>query len=190
MNRHRRLGFTITESLVVIAMIAILAAILFPVFVQVREKARQSTCISNFKQIGLAVLRYNQDFDEYYPPCEFRRAVVGRSPSALCNVIPRHRHQGTADILYLDGHVESMHKKDWYNPDFAQPGLNCEKFWNTCPKGRTKWLIQENGFTSRNVNCLSRARIRMLRGWRHVGLQTPGEAHKGPGRRPDSRDQG
>jgi len=63
-------GFTLIELLVVIAIIAILAAILFPVFAQAREKARQSACISNFKQIGLAVLQYNQDYDEYYPPSE------------------------------------------------------------------------------------------------------------------------
>lgn len=60
-------GFTLIELLVVIAIIAILAAILFPVFAQTREKARQSSCLSNEKQIGLAVMQYVQDFDETYP---------------------------------------------------------------------------------------------------------------------------
>ena len=50
-----------------IAIIAILAAILFPVFAQAREKARQSTCLSNEKQIGLAIMQYTQDYDETYP---------------------------------------------------------------------------------------------------------------------------
>jgi prepilin-type N-terminal cleavage/methylation domain-containing protein len=63
----RRTGFTLIELLVVIAIIAILAAILFPVFAQAREKARQNTCISNFKQIGLAMLMYAQDWDEALP---------------------------------------------------------------------------------------------------------------------------
>ena len=59
-------GFTLIELLVVIAIIAILAAILFPVFAKVREKARQTSCASNEKQISLAVLQYVQDYDETY----------------------------------------------------------------------------------------------------------------------------
>lgn len=60
-------GFTLIELLVVIAIIAILAAILFPVFARAREKARQTTCLSNLKQMGLAVLMYTNDCDELLP---------------------------------------------------------------------------------------------------------------------------
>jgi prepilin-type N-terminal cleavage/methylation domain-containing protein/prepilin-type processing-associated H-X9-DG protein len=63
----RRHGFTLIELLVVIAIIAILAAILFPVFARAREKARQSSCLSNNKQLGLACLMYVQDYDEAFP---------------------------------------------------------------------------------------------------------------------------
>ncbi len=63
----RRAGFTLIELLVVIAIIAILAAILFPVFARAREKARQTSCLSNMKQLGLAFDMYCQDYDECTP---------------------------------------------------------------------------------------------------------------------------
>jgi len=62
-----RRGFTLIELLVVIAIIAILAAILFPVFAKAREKARQSSCMSNVKQLTLAYMQYSQDYDEKIP---------------------------------------------------------------------------------------------------------------------------
>jgi prepilin-type N-terminal cleavage/methylation domain-containing protein/prepilin-type processing-associated H-X9-DG protein len=65
--RRRTPGFTLIELLVVIAIIAILAAILFPVFAQAREKARQSTCLSNNRQIGTGMMMYIQDFDGSWP---------------------------------------------------------------------------------------------------------------------------
>jgi len=65
-NRNQS-GFTLIELLVVIAIIAILAAILFPVFAKVREKARQTSCLSNLKQLGLGYIQYYQDYDEKFP---------------------------------------------------------------------------------------------------------------------------
>lgn len=61
-------GFTLIELLVVIAVIAIIAAILFPVFARVREKARQTTCTSNLRQLGLGIIQYAQDNDEKFLP--------------------------------------------------------------------------------------------------------------------------
>src|SRR5512135_1254151 len=62
--RAKRIGFTLIELLVVIAIIAILAAILFPVFAQAREKARQTACLSNSKQLSTSIAMYTQDYDE------------------------------------------------------------------------------------------------------------------------------
>ena len=67
MTCSNRRGFTLIELLVVIAIIAILAAILFPVFARAREKARQASCTSNLKQIGLAIHMYADDYDMLLP---------------------------------------------------------------------------------------------------------------------------
>src|SRR5207244_11963728 len=79
MRGRRAAAFTLIELLVVVAIIAILAAILFPVFGQAREKARMSGCASNMKQIALALGMYVQDFDETFP-CMHFHAFTGRFP--------------------------------------------------------------------------------------------------------------
>src|SRR3954447_14532228 len=66
----KRRGFTLIELLVVIAIIAILAAILFPVFARARDAARKTTCTSNIKQLGTAILMYAQDYDECLVPVQ------------------------------------------------------------------------------------------------------------------------
>lgn len=63
-SRNTPAAFTLIEMLVIIAIIAILPAILFPVFTQSREKARQSACLSGLRQVGLAFAQYVQDYDE------------------------------------------------------------------------------------------------------------------------------
>lgn len=67
-NQSRRAAFTLIEILVVIAIIALLAAILFPVFSRAREKARSATCMSNERQIAMALLQYSQDNNRRFPP--------------------------------------------------------------------------------------------------------------------------
>ena len=70
-KRGRGKGFTLIELLVVIVIIAILAAILFPVFARARENARRASCQSNLKQIGLGFLMYAQDYDSVLPSLGF-----------------------------------------------------------------------------------------------------------------------
>lgn len=77
---NNRKGFTLIELLVVIAIIAILAAILFPVFAKAREKARQTSCASNEKQLGLAMIQYCQDYDENWPGSTNYTGAVGTPP--------------------------------------------------------------------------------------------------------------
>jgi len=76
---QRQKGFTLIELLVVIAIIAILAAILFPVFAKVREKARQTSCLSNEKQLGLSLAQYSNDYDEM-GPCGYYGNGTGNGP--------------------------------------------------------------------------------------------------------------
>jgi len=94
-KKSRFSGFTLIELLVVIAIIAILAAILFPVFAQAREKARQTVCISNQKQMGLGFSMYVQDYDEQTPAAflpittpEYPAFVAGGAPGDAATVIP------------------------------------------------------------------------------------------------------
>jgi prepilin-type N-terminal cleavage/methylation domain-containing protein len=89
--KHRR-GFTLIELLVVIAIIAILAAILFPVFAKARERAKDSSCISNLKQIGTAVNMYATDYDnKVYPQVynEYWAMSAGVAPPATRAFVPK-----------------------------------------------------------------------------------------------------
>ncbi len=82
-TRRTKLGFTLIELLVVIAIIALLGAILFPVFAKAREKARQTACLNNCRQMGLATMQYVQDYDEMLPI--HKDAPYFLSPTALPN---------------------------------------------------------------------------------------------------------
>jgi prepilin-type N-terminal cleavage/methylation domain-containing protein len=101
-------GFTLIELLVVIAIIAILAAILFPVFAKAREKARQTSCLSNLKQMGLAVLSYAQDYDERLMPL-----YAASAP---------HQPVGSATVAF-----------GWYTwPEMIQPYIKNDQIFQ-CP---------------------------------------------------------
>lgn len=112
-----RTGFTLIELLVVIAIIAILAAILFPVFARAREKARQTSCLSNFKQQALAMIMYTGDHDDYFP--------------CYVNIYPAP--DGTGTDLATPPHAQSEYAwwGYWY-PITLMPYINSESIW-ACP---------------------------------------------------------
>ncbi|MBC8137937.1 MAG: DUF1559 domain-containing protein, partial [Fibrella sp.] len=137
-NKSIRSAFTLIELLVVIAIIAILAAILFPVFAQAREKARAASCLSNEKQIGLALMQYIQDYDETYP-----RAAFGTDPtqpfwSDWDNAIT---WDNVVNPYIKNGRVGT-------NADFESIGRGGQIF--ECPsdaKGKVSWLAGRSGMT-------------------------------------------
>lgn len=91
---RRQCGFTLIEVLVVVAIIAILAAILLPVFSRARESARRASCQSNMKQLSLAFQHYTQDYDGHYP------ALVAPDSVDASQAPPYTYPFGWADALY------------------------------------------------------------------------------------------
>lgn len=97
MKKQNRTAFTLIELLVVISIIAVLAAILFPVFARARENARRASCMSNLKQIGLGFMMYTQDYDEMMPP-----AITVNNPS------PPFESYVSSDRRWYWGHLEGV----------------------------------------------------------------------------------
>lgn len=119
-NRMCRKGFTLIELLIVIAIIAILAAILFPVFARARENARRTSCASNLKQISLGIMQYAQDYDEM-----------------ICSV----EHGGKPFSVLLDPYVKSS--QIWKCPsDFVNKQANGRTYAMNVRIGNTRLMGQ------------------------------------------------
>jgi prepilin-type N-terminal cleavage/methylation domain-containing protein/prepilin-type processing-associated H-X9-DG protein len=121
----RGTGFTLIELLVVIAIIAILAAILFPVFSSAREKARQSSCGSNLRQVQLAIAQYAQDYDEQHPHTYFgpapgyyqwEEAVLPYVKNDQLFVCP-----SASAIRYVPDTTPAQVDSNWSNPNYPFP---------------------------------------------------------------------
>lgn len=126
-------GFTLIELLVIIGIIAILAAILFPVFARARENARKTSCLSNMKQMGLAFMQYTQDYDEKFPRLQLSTL------SGATKAPPYTYPYGWADALYpytkstqlLQCPSDSMGP----NPDSTQVGFTDYGYNNLMGRG-------------------------------------------------------
>ena len=113
MTSRKRRGFTLIELLVVIAIIGILAAMVFPVFARARESARKAVCLSNVKNIALAIQMYLADNNDSFPPSEHRQEVldwVQTSPGG-----------GDEGCGYGDEHRTPEHRANTINPYLRWP---------------------------------------------------------------------
>jgi prepilin-type N-terminal cleavage/methylation domain-containing protein/prepilin-type processing-associated H-X9-DG protein len=139
MRRDLKPAFTLIELLVVIAIIAILAAILFPVFALAREKARMSSCLSNQRQLGTALMMYVQDYDETFPYIRFHAysAQKGANTYVWKNAV--RPYLKNLDVLACPSNPTSRTipgvpspDAQWINPP---PGGNAEG-WELEPEKR------------------------------------------------------
>ncbi len=172
-----RRGFTLIELLVVIAIIAILAAILFPVFAQAREKARQTQCLSNGKNWGLAVQMYVQDYDEKFPFAIYDTAVNSAGQRCQYTMITAtYPYAKNKDILRCpsDGQPMDLHGGILALASSLQtPGGECSQIgklsymfnfelaisgehilntdWNRCPAKRNPVSLAEVKFPAETI---------------------------------------
>jgi len=131
----KRKGFTLIELLVVIAIIAILAAILFPVFSKAREKAQQTSCLSNVKQLALASRMYIEDWDGYWPATSLTfdplhswtgcyQPYIKSWKICYC---PSQGGRKEKQVSYaFNGEDGWMHALDWYLPPGTNPDYNLQ----------------------------------------------------------------
>ncbi|MCW5934328.1 MAG: DUF1559 domain-containing protein [Fimbriimonadia bacterium] len=140
----KRRGFTLIELLVVIAIIAILAAILFPVFAQAREKARQTQCLSNQKQIAPAVMMYLNDYDEFFPQSQYGGGSTNIPQQAWYSLIWPYvkngdRYTDAAGISYTWGESGVFSCPSFPGRQSGQFGAHYDIFadnWDCCRPGQ------------------------------------------------------
>jgi len=145
---QRKTGFTLIELLVVIAIIAILAAILFPVFSQVRENARRTTCISNEKQMGLAMTQYTQDADEKFPMMQYYNPAAPTVAIDWFAAIHQYVKNGNVTTSAGGDTVSYGQNGIWACPSFpgeqvSQYGVN----FQLCRNGPGTWASTQPGYS-------------------------------------------
>ena len=133
-------AFTLIELLVVIAIIAVLAATLFPVFAQARSKARQAACLSNIRQMGLAISMYRQDYDGVNSRHRF---CPDNAADPFCDTTPGPKFTGTNEIWWApyDNSVPPDSKGPYpnYKVGFLQPYIKSVRIFK-CPEA-PQWQV-------------------------------------------------
>ncbi len=135
---EHRMGFTLIELLVVIAIIAIIAAILFPAFASAREKARQISCASNERQLGLAFLQYTQDNDEALPNVYCCGDGVGNKLGGWVtyNTFPVNNGSNTYDVTLGSIYPYVKSRQVYICPDDSQGRQTGDSYAvNNCTTG-------------------------------------------------------
>ena len=160
---RRQRGFTLIELLVVIAIIAILAAILFPVFARAREKARQTSCLSNIKQIALAGLMYIQDYDERFPghECRWQSPWVPGVRATLCYAAKLYPYTKNVQLFRCPSgthYAEPGHDGNAYGNNLRYVagrvgGGNCALLAQIASPAETIWYVDANRGYARAPAC-------------------------------------
>ena len=177
----RRNGFTLIELLVVIAIIAILAAILFPVFARARENARKSTCQSNMKQLGMAMLQYAQDYDETFPGNAAYYASLTGTP---------FHNQWMLGIPPLDPTVTGRTWKDIIVPYLKNTGvLRCPGDTNAIANNPTSYSMKMNLATSSWTMAALDFPAQEIMLHEHVGWHSTKAGHSGGSGVPPRTDE-
>lgn len=122
-SRLRTRGFTLIELLIVISIIAVLSAILFPVFARARENARRSSCISNLHQIGLAMIMYTQDYDGHLVPQYIKYLPASSKPASYTKYLSPHS-DGSVNVYWpsiLNSYINNYQIFDCPNSPRSTP---------------------------------------------------------------------